>query len=158
MSVDITKFICSSGELVCRMKVVQFYRVLQWFISGGGQFVLWQSTLKMGLIGCPETLVISYRSSLHNSPGECSSHLLCGGSLKSSMIKIDRKNVRVMTHYVLYSCYIVVCLFNTVIYVFLLLCICILIVCLCIFIVPASATLTEVFPCFFLSCKANARV
>jgi hypothetical protein len=27
-------------------------------------------------------------------------------------------------------------------------------VCLCI----PSATLTEVFPCFFLSCKANARV
>jgi len=43
-------------------------------------------------------------------------------------------------------------LFNTVIYVFLLLCLCILIVCLC------MATLTEVFPCFFLSCKANARV
>jgi len=43
-------------------------------------------------------------------------------------------------------------LFNTVIYAFLLLCICILIVRLC------MATLTEVFPCFFLSCKANARV
>ena len=46
----------------------------------------------------------------------------------------------------------VLLLFNNVIYVFLLLWICILIVCLCI------ATLTEVFPCFFLSCKANARV
>ena len=34
----------------------------------------------------------------------------------------------------------------------LLLRLCILIVCLC------MATLTEVFPCFFLSCKANARV
>jgi hypothetical protein len=33
-----------------------------------------------------------------------------------------------------------------------LLCLCILIVCL------RMATLTEVFPCFFLSCKANARV
>jgi hypothetical protein len=42
-------------------------------------------------------------------------------------------------------------LFNTVIYVFLLLCLCILIVCLC------MATVTEVFPCFFLSCKANTR-
>jgi hypothetical protein len=55
----------------------------------------------------------------------------------------------------------VVFLFNTVIYVFLLLCQCIPIVCLCIFIVPAGnlrLTLTEVFPCFFLSCKANARV
>jgi len=47
-------------------------------------------------------------------------------------------------------------LFNTVIYVFLLLCLCIRIVCSCIFIV--LATLTEGFPCFFLSCKANARV
>ena len=45
-----------------------------------------------------------------------------------------------------YSCLIIV---N---YVFLLLWLCTLIVCLCI------ATLTEVFPCFFLSCKANARV
>jgi hypothetical protein len=41
---------------------------------------------------------------------------------------------------------------DTVIYVFLLLCLCILIICLC------MATLTEVFPCFFLSYKANARV
>jgi magnesium-transporting ATPase (P-type) len=41
--------------------------------------------------------------------------------------------------------------FNTGIYVFLLLCLCILILCLCV------ATLTEVFPCFFLSCKASAR-
>jgi len=43
-------------------------------------------------------------------------------------------------------------LFNYVIYVFLLLLLCILIVCLCI------DTLTEVFPCLFISCKANARV
>ena len=42
--------------------------------------------------------------------------------------------------------------FNNVIYVFLLLWLCILIVRLC------MATLTEVFPCFFLSCKANATV
>jgi hypothetical protein len=43
-------------------------------------------------------------------------------------------------------------LFDNVIYVFFLLCLCILIICLC------MTTLTEVFPCFFLSCKANARV
>jgi len=48
--------------------------------------------------------------------------------------------------------YMVLFLFNNVIYVFLFLLLCILIVCLC------MATLTEVFPCFFLSCKANARV
>jgi len=57
-------------------------------------------------------------------------------------------------------------LFNFVSYVFLLLCLCILIVMyilLCIFHIHhanwhSSATLTEVSPCFFLSCKANARV
>jgi hypothetical protein len=43
-------------------------------------------------------------------------------------------------------------LFNNVIYVFLLLWLRILIVCLC------MTTLTESFPCFLLSCKANARV
>jgi len=70
----------------------------------------------------------------------------------------------------------VVFLFNTAIYVFLLegamysyCCLCILIVSLCILIVVYvlillsmyfldAATLTEVFPYFFLSCKANARV
>jgi len=44
----------------------------------------------------------------------------------------------------------------------LLCCLCILIVSLCTLIVVYvfldAATLTEVFPCFFLSCKANARV
>jgi hypothetical protein len=53
----------------------------------------------------------------------------------------------------------VVFLFNTVIYVFLLLCFCILIV--CIFIVPAGTLRLprlRFFPCFFLSSKANARV
>ena len=54
--------------------------------------------------------------------------------------------------------------FNFVIYVFLLLCLCILTVMsvlFCIFCLRranwhSSATLTDVFPCFFLSCKANA--
>jgi hypothetical protein len=45
----------------------------------------------------------------------------------------------------------VLCIF-IVIYVLLLLCLCILIVRLC------MAILTEGFPCFFLICKANARV
>ena len=48
--------------------------------------------------------------------------------------------------------YMVLFLFDNVNYTFLLLCLCILIVCLC------MATLTEVFPCFFLSCKTNAKV
>jgi hypothetical protein len=52
-------------------------------------------------------------------------------------------------------------IFNTVIYVFLLWCLCILILCLCIFIVPAGnlrLPWLRVSPCFFLSCKANAKV
>ena len=48
--------------------------------------------------------------------------------------------------------YMVLFLFPNVIYIFLLLWLCILIVCLC------MTILTEVFPCFFLSCKTNARV
>ena len=57
-------------------------------------------------------------------------------------------------------------LFNFVNYVFLLLRLCILIVMYVLFCIfcfhraswHSSATLTDVFPCFFLSCKANARV
>ena len=44
-------------------------------------------------------------------------------------------------------------LFTSVGYIFLLLCLCFLIVMHVLF-----STLTEVFPCFFLSCKANAWV
>jgi hypothetical protein len=47
---------------------------------------------------------------------------------------------------------VVLFLFDNVICVYLLLWLCILIVCLC------MTTLTEVFPCFFLSRKVNARV
>jgi len=54
-------------------------------------------------------------------------------------------------------------LFNSVSYIFLLLCLRILIdkyALLCIFFANwhFPANLTEVFPCFFLSCKANVRV
>jgi hypothetical protein len=57
-------------------------------------------------------------------------------------------------------------LFNFVRYVFLLLCLSILIVTHFLFCTlcfhhtnwHSSATLTEVFPCFFLSCKTNARI
>ena len=59
-------------------------------------------------------------------------------------------------------------LFNFVSYIFLILCLCIpiviyLYVLFCIFCFHRanwhfSATLTEVFPCFFLSCKANSGV
>jgi len=40
----------------------------------------------MGPIGRPETSVGNYHYSLHNNPEERSSHLLCGGSLKSHSI------------------------------------------------------------------------
>jgi len=58
--------------------------------------------------------------------------------------------------------YRVVLLFNTAIYVFLLeeamysyRCLCVHTV---VYVFLDAATLTEVFPCFFLSCKANASV
>jgi hypothetical protein len=65
-----------------------------------------------------------------------------------------------------YGCLFCILLFNSVGYVFLLLCSCILIVMYALFCIfcfhsancHSPATLTEVFPCFFLSCKANARV
>jgi len=38
----------------------------------------------MGQIGSPETSAWNYHYSLHNNPEECSSHLLCGRSLKST--------------------------------------------------------------------------
>ena len=65
-----------------------------------------------------------------------------------------------------YGCMFCILLFNSVIYIFLFLCLCILIVMyvlFCIFCLHranwhSSATLTRVFLCFFLSCKANARV
>ena len=65
-----------------------------------------------------------------------------------------------------YGCMFCILLFNSVSYVFLLLCLCILIVMYALFCIfcfhrtnrHSSAILTEVFPCFFLSCKANVRV
>jgi len=63
-------------------------------------------------------------------------------------------------------CIICMLLFNLVSYVFLFLCLCILIVTYALFCIfcfhranwHSSATLTEGFPCFFLICKASARV
>ena len=42
--------------------------------------------LKMGPMGCPETSVRNYNYTLRNIPGECRSHLLCVGSLKSFIV------------------------------------------------------------------------
>jgi hypothetical protein len=62
-----------------------------------------------------------------------------------------------------YGCTFCILLFNSVSYVFLLLCLCILfdkyaLFCILFAIWHSPATLTEVFPYFFLSCKANATV
>jgi hypothetical protein len=68
--------------------------------------------------------------------------------------------------YILYIFILFMLLFNFVSYVFLSLCLYILIVMYVLFCIfcfhranwHSSATLTEGFPCFFHSCKANARV
>ena len=65
-----------------------------------------------------------------------------------------------------YGCIFCIFLFNSVSYVYLFLCLCFLIVVYALFYIfcfhrvnwDSSATLNEVFPCFFLSCKANIRV
>ena len=78
--------------------------------------------------------------------------------------------IRVLDFTVFFYCFVYVnsfyVLFNFVSRVFLLLCLCILIIMYVLFCIfcfhrpnwHSSATLTEVFPCFFLTCKANARV
>jgi hypothetical protein len=68
--------------------------------------------------------------------------------------------------FIVYLVYVCMLLFNFVNYVFLLFCLCILIVMCVLFCIfcfhranwHSSAILTEVFPCFFLSCEANDRV
>ena len=62
-----------------------------------------------------------------------------------------------------YGCMFCIVLFNSVSYVFLSLCLCILFDKYALFCIlftngHSPATLTEVFPCFFLSCKANDRL
>jgi hypothetical protein len=77
----------------------------------------------------------------------------------------DIDNIKLLLIYSLGSIffinvYVVVFLFNTAIYVFYF--ISMYFCCMFMYLHRASwhssATLTEVFPCFFLSCKANARV
>jgi len=94
---------------------------------------------------------------------KCSGVLQCSDGLSNKVSNIIRlmDNMKLLFVYILrvllsqyffIKVYMVLFLFNNATDVFLLLCLCILTVCLC------MTTLTEIFPCFFLSCKANARV
>jgi len=77
---------------------------------------------------------------------KCSEVLQCSDDLSNKVSNIIRKYIESMKLLLTYSfgsisfinSYMVVFLFNTLIYVFLLLCLCIRIVCLCIFIVQAG--------------------
>ena len=76
---------------------------------------------------------------------KCSEVLQCSDGFSNKLSNIIRRHINNMKLLITYSLssifislYIVVFLFNNVIYVFLLLCLCILSVCLCIFIVPAD--------------------
>ena len=77
---------------------------------------------------------------------KCSEVLQCSDDLSNKVSNIIRKYIDSMKLLLTYSfgsisfinSYMVVFLFNTLIYVFLLLCLCIRIVCLCIFIVQAG--------------------
>ena len=77
---------------------------------------------------------------------------------------LQRSDVLLVPFYpFLYGCIFCILLFNSVSYVFLSLRLCILIdkyALFCIFFAnwPSPATLNEVFPCLFLSCKVNDRV
>jgi hypothetical protein len=105
---------------------------------------------------------------------KCSEVLQCIVGLRNKVSSVIRRHTDnmglllvynlLLSHSFIFNVYMVVFLFNNIIYVSLLLC---LIVCLCIHFMfmylhhaswHSSATLTEVFPCFFLSCEANARV
>jgi hypothetical protein len=83
----------------------------------------------------------------------------CSGVLQCSNVFF------VLIYLFVYGCKFCILLFNSVSYVFLqvLLCLSILIdmyTLFCIFFANwhSPANLTEVFPCFFLGCKTNARV
>ena len=72
----------------------------------------------------------------------------------------------VLFYHCVYGCMFCTLLFHFISYLFLLVCLCILIVMYVMFCIfcfhranyHSSVTLTEVFPCFFLSYNANARV
>ena len=113
---------------------------------------------------------------------KCSEVLQCSDGLSNKSSNIIRRQIDRQYEVAAYKCfaattvYMVVFLFNTVVYVFLLLYLLLYVydlvyvfVLLYIYVLfmfmylhsinwHSSATLTEVFPCFFLSCKANARV
>jgi hypothetical protein len=102
---------------------------------------------KVGLLAVPNTATCTADASRD------AAHVLETGMQYSYVVGLyqNAQSAKLNQYFHTYI-YIYIFLFNNVIYVFLLLCLRILIVCL------YMATLTEVFPCFFFSCKANDTV
>ena len=81
---------------------------------------------------------------------KCSEVLQCSDGLSNNVSNVIRRLIENMK--LLHICILFLSHFFISFRFYSISCLCILIVCLC------MTNLTEVFPCFFLSCKANARV
>ena len=65
-----------------------FETTYRFHLQGSNRMPLTAWSLKIGPIGCFETSLWNYHSTLRKIPKESRSHLNCGGSLKSTAVQI----------------------------------------------------------------------